>query len=85
LPPDLRRPTFWLLAGALFLPIAIVLVLTVARLLAALEDASGAVALERLGLLLGIAWALAIVSLVILLAIRSLLQEERPSDDVESE
>jgi hypothetical protein len=85
LPPELRRFIFWLLAGTLFLPIAIVLILTVARLLAALEDPGGALALERLGLVLGIAWALAIVALVILLAIRSLLADERPPEDIERE
>jgi hypothetical protein len=85
LPPELRRFIFWLLVGTLFLPIAIVLILTVARLLAALEDPSGAVALERVGLALGITWALAIVALVILLAIRSLLADERPPEDIERE
>ncbi len=85
MPRELRRFIFWLLAGTLFLPIAIVLILTVARLLAALDDTSGAVALDRLGLALGIAWILAIVALVILLAIRSLLADERPPDDVERE
>lgn len=85
MPPELRRFIFWLLAGTLFLPIAIVLILTVARLLAALADTNGAVALERLGLVLGIAWALGIVALVILLAIRSLLTDESHPEDSERE
>ncbi|HEY4310178.1 MAG TPA: hypothetical protein VGN12_12065 [Pirellulales bacterium] len=79
--PDLRRIILWLLAGTLFLPIAIVLILTVARLLAALEDAAGAVAFERLGLVLGIVWALAIVALTVLLALQSLTRQERLEDD----
>ena len=83
MPPELRRFIFWLLAGTLFLPIAVVLILAVARLLAALEDPTGAAALERLGLVLGIAWALAIVALVILLAIRSLLADEHQPEDIE--
>ena len=60
--PDLRRLVLWLLAGTLFLPIAIVLLVTVARLLAALEDPAGSAALERLGLVLGIVWTLAIIA-----------------------
>lgn len=85
MPPELRRFIFWLLAGTLFLPIAIVLILTVARLLAALQDAPGAAALERLGLALGIVWGLTIVALVILLAVRALVADEQHRNDVESE
>jgi heme/copper-type cytochrome/quinol oxidase subunit 2 len=85
LPPDLRRVVLWLLAGTLFLPIAIVLILTVARLLAALEDAAGAVAFERLGLVLGIVWALAIVALTVVLALQTLARQERVDEDEKEE
>ncbi len=83
--PDLRRLVLWLLAGTLFLPIAIVLLVTVARLLAALEDPAGAVALERLGLGLAIVWALAMIALVVALALQSLLRIDRQGDDPEAE
>jgi uncharacterized membrane protein len=75
----------WLLVGTLFLPIAIVMILTVARLLAALEDAAGAVAFERLGLVLGIVWALAIVALTVVLALQSLARQERCEEDEKHE
>ena len=78
--PELRRVVLGLLAGSLFLPIAILLILTVGRLLVALEDPAGAALLERLALLLGIAWAFFVVCLPLVLAVRYLV-DEPPGDD----
>ena len=81
--PELRRIVLGLLAGALFLPIAILLILTVGRLLVALEDPAGAALLERLALLLGIAWALLVVCLPLVLAVQSLIAEHPRDDETE--
>jgi hypothetical protein len=85
LQPDLRRLVLWLLAGTLFLPIAIALLLTVARLLAALEDPAASAALERMGLGLGIVWALAMIALLAALALQSLLRIDQQEDDGEAD
>jgi hypothetical protein len=81
----MRRALLLLLAGALFLPIAILLILTAGRLLMALEDAQGAALLDRLALCLGIVWALSVIALAILLAIRALLDEPRADDEASNE
>lgn len=73
--PGTRRLLLLLLAGALFLPIAIVLIVTVGRLLAALEDLAGGAFFDRLALGVGIAWVLDLVCLPIVLAIERLLAD----------
>jgi len=73
-----------LLAGALFLPIAIVIILTMGRLLLALEDAAGAAVLERIALAVGVVWVLVLVGLPIVLAVQTLTASDR-SDGEERE
>ncbi len=70
--PDLRRLLIRLLAGTLFLPIAIVLIVTTGRLLAALGDANGAVTFDRLALVVGIVWVLFFVGLAVVSALAAL-------------
>jgi hypothetical protein len=73
--PGTRRVLLLLLAGALFLPIAIVLIVTVGRLLAALGDPAGSTFFDRLALAVGIAWVLDLIGLPIVLAIERLLAD----------
>jgi Na+-translocating ferredoxin:NAD+ oxidoreductase RnfE subunit len=73
----------WLLASALFLPIVIVLILTVGRLLGALEDPVGAAAFDRIALGLGVVWVLAIIGMPLVLAVQTLSDE--PAADEEHE
>ena len=61
-----------LLSGACVLPVAIALVVGVARLLGAMQDESGAGVLDRVALALGILWAIDLVCLVIGMAIDAL-------------
>jgi len=79
----MRRIIVWLLAGALFLPIAILLILTVGRLLVALEDPDGAALFGRLALGLGVIWALVVVCLPLVLAVQSLIGEGPKDEDKE--
>jgi hypothetical protein len=81
---NFRRILAWLLAGALFLPIAIVLIAGLARLLAALEDADGARLLDRAALVAGLLWALTLIGLPIALALES-LSVTAPHDEDETE
>jgi hypothetical protein len=81
--PEFRRIIVLLLGGTLFLPIAIVLIVTVARLLAALGDAAGASAFDRLGLGLGVTWVLALIALVVCLALQTLARNAEPEDEIE--
>lgn len=69
-----------LLAGVVLTPIAIVLVLGVAHLLSAMQDAAGAMFLGRLALALGIGWAFLGVCLLLALAANSLEQSKRPPE-----
>jgi hypothetical protein len=55
----------WLVMFACVLPVAIAIVLLVARLLASLNDASGANVLDRVALAGAIAWAVELVCLIV--------------------
>lgn len=71
-------------AGLLLLPIAMVLVLATAQLLAAMQDAAGAAVLQRIGLALGLIWLLGLIGLVLTLAINALDSADdrsRPRDE----
>jgi hypothetical protein len=70
-----KRTLLLLVAGALFAPIAIVLVLAVATLLGAMQDEAGQYALKRVALGLGMLWALDLVGLVVVLAVNALADE----------
>ena len=76
----MRRVLLWLLAGALFLPIVILLILAVGRLLGALEDPAGAAVFDRIALAFGIVWALVIICLPLVLTVQS-LGAEQPHDE----
>jgi len=78
---NFRRILVWLLGGALFLPIAIVLIAGLARVLAALGDADGARLLDRAALVAGVLWALTLVGLPIVLALQSLTVEQASDED----
>lgn len=67
-----RRSLNLLVTVGCLLPIALVIVLGVARLLGAMEDASGALVLERIALGLGIVWGIDLVVLLLALGIRTL-------------
>ncbi len=60
------------LAGLLLLPIAILLVLGAASLLAAMQDAAGATVLQRIGLALGLVWLLGLIALILMLGANAL-------------
>ena len=81
---NFRRILLWLLSGALFLPIAIVLIAGLGRLLAALDDAGGARLLDRAALVAGVLWALTLVGLPIVLALQTLTVEQvRDRDEID--
>ena len=65
-----------LLAGAVVMPLVLVLVLGLGRLLAAMGDAAGAMVLDRLSLAGGLLWSLNLVLLLVALAVQSLEREE---------
>ncbi|MEX2113744.1 MAG: hypothetical protein WD845_11195 [Pirellulales bacterium] len=67
-----RRILTVLLAIGCVAPVAIAIVVGVARLLGAMDDAAGALALERVALALGIVWAISLVCLLLALAINVL-------------
>ncbi len=60
-----------LITAACVLPVAIVIVLGVARLLGAMQDDSAAVVLDRVALAIGILWAIDLVCLLVAQAINA--------------
>lgn len=66
-------------AGLLLVPIAILLVLGTASLLTAMQDAAGAVVLQRIGLALGLIWVLGLIALVLMLGANALGAGDDPS------
>jgi hypothetical protein len=66
-----------LLAAGCVLPIALVVVVGTGRLLGAMDDAAGALALDRIALALGIIWAISLVCLLLALAINVLGPPDR--------
>lgn len=83
----LRRLLIPLVVASLGLPIVLVLLLATGRLLAALGDAAGASAIDRIALAGGILWVADLVILVILQSLAGLLpNEEQPlqGDSMES-
>lgn len=71
----LRNALAALLVAALVLPIAELVMLGLARLLAAMGDEAGAVVLDRISLAGGILWTVDLVALLLVVAIRSLPRE----------
>ncbi len=67
-----RRILMSLLTAACILPVAITIVVAVGRLLGAMQDVAGALFLDRMALTLGILWAIDLVCLVLVQAIRGM-------------
>lgn len=67
-----RRILTMLVAAGVVLPVAIAVVLGVARLLGAMQDTSAATVLERLALALGIVWSVDLVCLILAQGINAL-------------
>lgn len=76
-----KRILFRLVGCLLVTPIGIVLVLGVARLLAAMGDEAGAVVLDRVALAGGILWAINLVCLVAALGLNALPPSDEPPLD----
>jgi hypothetical protein len=72
----LRRPLAWCLTATILLPAVLALLLGLGRLLAALGDEAGATACDRVALLTGVLWAVAIVGGTICSA--AILLQARP-------
>ena len=68
---NLRHLLIWLAAAALLLPILTVVLIGTGRLLAAMQDAAGAAAVDRVALGVGILWVTDLVALVIVQAIHT--------------
>lgn len=67
-----RRALNLLVTIGCLLPIALVIVLGVARLLATMQDTGGAAVLDRIALGLGMVWGIDLVVLLLALGIRAL-------------
>ena len=67
---------YWLLVGLLALPVILCIVLGVGRLLAGLNDAAGALILDRVALLLALIWAVDLVGLVAALGLDALARRD---------
>ena len=80
-PPIARSLVVLLIAGALFLPIAICVVAGVGVLLNGLGDPAGAHFLARTALAVGILWMIDLISLIVVLAINSSGWNNSPSDE----
>jgi hypothetical protein len=65
----LRRLIVWLAATAVLLPIVLLVLLALARLLAAMGDPACSIVLDRIALGLGIVWLADFVTLVLVLAL----------------
>lgn len=73
-----QRAIIGLIAGALGLPIVICVLLGLAHLLSAMQDRTGAIALDRICLAAAILWAINLIALLICLAINSIDRPDRP-------
>jgi Na+/melibiose symporter-like transporter len=67
-----RRVLTFLITAACVLPVAIVILLAVARLLGAMDDKAAGSVVDRVALAAGILWAIDLVCLVIAQGINSL-------------
>jgi hypothetical protein len=77
----LRRPLAWGLAATILLPVVLALLLGLGRLLNALGDESGAFVCDRVALLAGVLWPLAVVATTIInAAINTTLLMDRDAE-----
>jgi hypothetical protein len=72
-----------LVAIALLLPIAISVLLGLAAILAAMNDAVGALVLRYVGLACGLIWTISLICLVLVLALKSLACRDADADSDE--
>ncbi len=79
-----RRLLSALLVAALLLPVAISVVLGTGRLLATMEDPSGAAVLDRVALALAIVWAVNLIAILLALGANSLGGPPEPPEADES-
>lgn len=77
-----RKPLTILLLVAILTPIAVMTLLGVGRLLVAMQDSSGALMLDRLALLLAIAWACDLVAIVLMLALERIATASRDEESI---
>lgn len=73
-----KRVLTALVTLAVILPVAIAIVVAVARLLGAMQDEAGAAALDRIALAIGILWAIDLVCLLLAQGINSLGPPSEP-------
>jgi hypothetical protein len=76
--PVPRWATILLTAGAVFLPIAILVILATGELLGAMGDALGGTVLRRVALAGGLIWVIDLLGLLLLLALASLGDDGSP-------
>jgi hypothetical protein len=67
-----------LVIAALALPIAVCVLVGVARLLTAMQDAAGGLVVDRIALAAGILWIVVLICLVIVLSIVALIRDREP-------
>ncbi len=68
----MKRILTILLATSCFVPIVVLVLLGLERLLAALGDEAGAIALGRFSLAGGVVWTLTLIGLLLALAVQSI-------------
>jgi hypothetical protein len=73
----IRRSLLWGLAATVLLPIVLAVVLGLGALLAGLDDAAGAAACGRIGLVVGVIWLTAVVVTTAVNAVAT-LERHRP-------
>jgi type VI protein secretion system component VasK len=73
-----QRATLALLVATILLPITICVILGVAALLNAMGDVAGGGVLQRVALACGIFWAIDLICLVLVLAIRAVRDHDEP-------
>jgi hypothetical protein len=74
-----RRVLTVLVTLACIFPVAIAVVLGVARLLGAMDDTSAAAVLDRIALAIGILWAIDLVCLILAQSINAIGPPDAPS------
>lgn len=75
-----RRYVAPLVLAAIALPIVVCALIGIARLLGAMADAGGALAVDRVALACGILWIVDLLLLVIVLGINSLGNQDGPPE-----
>lgn len=77
-----RRALISLVVAALVLPMVALILVATGRLLAAMQDLSGSLVLDRLALVVGLLWIMVLVALVIIQALDRLGPPSDPPSDL---